>query len=321
MAARDKREAVSVSAFAKAGWDALRLEMLAGSAGMERRISEAAINRPGLAFCGFFKYFARRRIQVVGLAEHVYLASLTPDERQRRLRQFFEQRIPCVVVSRGRKVIPELVSLAEEFGVPLLRTPMITMDFVNAATITMVNLMAPHTNVQGTMVEIMGIGVLIEGRPGIGKSETALGLIKRGHALVSDDVTALRVDSGNRLIAAPVSVTRYHMEIRGVGIIHVPSLFGVAAIRSEKVLDLVATLAGPAEAENEDRGDRPDNARTFLGISVPQVVVRVSVGRDLVNVIEAAALNFKLKRLGHDVAKELDEKLMDRMSGGGAGGE
>jgi HPr kinase/phosphorylase len=195
------------------------------------------------------------------------------------------------------------------------------MDFVNAATITMVNLMAPRMNVQGTMVEIMGIGVLIEGKPGMGKSEAALGLIKRGHALVSDDITALRVDSANRLIASPVSVTRYHMEIRGVGIIHVPSLFGVAAIRSEKVLDLVATLAGPGEADSEDRGDRPENVRSFLGLDIPQIVVRVAAGRDLANVIEAAALNFKLKRLGHDAAKELDEKLIRRMTSGGAGGE
>jgi HPr kinase/phosphorylase len=295
--------------------------MIAGAAGLERRISEAAINRPGLAISGFFQYFAHRRVQVLGLAEQVYLASLTPAERHRRLRHFYERRVPCVVVSRGRKVMPELTRLADEFKVPLLRTPMVTMDFVNAATITMVNLMAPRMNVQGTMVEIMGIGVLIEGKPGMGKSEAALGLIKRGHALVSDDITALRVDSANRLIASPVSVTRYHMEIRGVGIIHVPSLFGVAAIRSEKVLDLVATLAGPGEADSEDRGDRPENVRSFLGLDIPQIVVRVAAGRDLANVIEAAALNFKLKRLGHDAAKELDEKLIGRMTSGGAGGE
>ena len=152
---------VPVSAFVKDGWDPLCLEMIAGAAGLERRISEAAINRPGLAISGFFQYFAHRRVQVLGLAEQVYLASLTPAERHRRLRHFYERRVPCVVVSRGRKVMPELTRLADEFKVPLLRTPMITMDFVNAATITMVNLMAPRMNVQGTMVEIIGIGLLI----------------------------------------------------------------------------------------------------------------------------------------------------------------
>ena len=180
MARTGKRStgSVPVSAFTKAGWDQLRLEMIAGSAGLERQISESAINRPGLAISGFFKYFAHRRIQVLGLAEQVYLASLTSEERRRRLRRFFTRRIPCVVVSRGRKVTPELIGLADEFKVPLLRTPMITMDFINAATIIMVNLMAPRENVQGTMVEIMGIGVLIEGDPGIGKSDAALGLIR-----------------------------------------------------------------------------------------------------------------------------------------------
>jgi HPr kinase/phosphorylase len=231
-----------VATFIEAGREALALELTAGSAGLRRRIVEATMNRPGLALSGFLRHFARRRVQVVGLAEQAYLASLPAAERERRLRRFFARKIPCVVLTRGKKAFPEMARLAEEYRVPLLKTKQVTKHFINAATIIMENLTAPRMNVQGTMVEIMGIGVLLEGPAGIGKSETALGLIKEGHALVSDDVTALRLDSAGNLIGGPMPVTRFHMEIRGLGIIHVPSLFGVASVREEKKLDLVATL-------------------------------------------------------------------------------
>ena len=312
---------ITVKNFVETGGGELEMKLAAGGAGLHHHITEAAINRPGLALSGFFEYFARHRIQVLGLAEHTYLSSLTEEERTERLRAVFRCRIPCLVVARNRKVFPEVKQLAEEFKIPVLRTRMITRHFINAATIIMENLMAPRMTVQGTMVEIMGIGVLIEGKAGMGKSETALGLIKRGHALVSDDITALRRDSAGSLIGSPVSVTRYHMEIRGLGIIHVPSLFGVASVREEKKLDLVTTLflPGTRDAE-EDRGGTPCYCE-LLGVQVPQALIRVVPGRDLSNVVETAALDHKLKRLGHDAAKELDEKLVAHMTGSKAGSE
>jgi HPr kinase/phosphorylase len=308
--------AVSVSEFLQHGHESLHMELVAGEAGLAHRIKEAAINRPGLAFTGFYHYFAHRRVQVLGLAEHSFLSALPGGERETRLREFFSKKVPCVVLSRNRRVFPEIRGLAEEYRVPVLRTKMVTKDFINAATIMMENLMAPRVNIQGTMVEIMGIGVLIEGKPGMGKSETALGLIKRGHALVSDDITALRLDSSGRVIGMPVSVTRYHMEIRGLGIVHVPSLFGVASVREEKKLDLVATLFEPGTREDEHRGGEVRPVRTLLGLPIPQVLIRVAPGRDLVNLIETAALDHKLRRLGHDAAKELDDKLIRLMTGG-----
>ena len=313
----------TVGGFLAAGKQELQLALITGGrAALERPITEAAINRPGLAFSGFFKYFAYRRIQVIGLAEYTYLQSLGSDERAVRLREFFARKIPCVVLSRNKRVFPEMIKLSEEFDVAVLRTKMVTKHFINAATICMENLSAPHIKVQGTMVEIMGIGVLIEGKPGLGKSETALGLIKKGHALVSDDITAVRLDSAGHLIGAPVSVTRYHMEIRGLGIIHVPSLFGVSSVREEKKLDMVATLFDPAKTGDiEDRSGATRCTREILGVKVPQVLVRVVPGRDLVNVIETAALEMKLRRLGHDAAKELDEKLMALMTGGTVGSD
>lgn len=307
---------VSVGTFLKTGKEALDLELVAGTHGLDRRIIEAAINRPGLALSGFFQYFAHRRIQVVGLAEYEYLRSLTAEEREKRLAAFFEKKVPCVVVSRHKPVFPEIIQHAEASQTPVLRTRMVTKRFINASTIIMENLMAPRMVVQGTMVEIMGIGVLIEGKAGMGKSETALGLIKKGHALVSDDVTALRLDASGALIGAPVNVTRYHMEIRGLGVIHVPSLFGVSSVRSEKKLDFVATLCHPETRDDEDRSAAGNRSIDLLGLKIPRIFIPVAPGRDLANVIETAALDEKLRRLGHDAAKELDQRLMESMSGG-----
>ena len=316
-----RRTTVPVSSFLEAGGERLGLKLVAGKNGLSRTIQEPTINRPGLALSGFFRYFAGKRIQVMGLAEHAYLASLPAAERKERLHDFFAAKIPCVVVTRSKKVFPEVCEFAEKFRIPVLRTSQITKHFVNAATIIMENLVAPRLNVQGTMVEIMGVGVMIEGKAGLGKSETALGLIKKGHALVADDVTSFRLDSAGSVIGSPVNITRYHMEIRGLGIIHVPSLFGVASVREEKKLDLVATLFKQGDQGDEDRSGADKTCRTVLGIRIPQVLIRVAVGRDLVNLVETAALDQKLVRLGHDAEKELDVKLMDLMSGGRVGSE
>ena len=312
---------VSVEDFLNAGATSLCMELVGGREGLSHRIKEAAINRSGLAFSGFFEHFANKRIQVIGLAEHAYLASLSETVRKQRLKEFFSAGIPCLVIARNKKVFPEILRLADENAVPVLRTKMITKYFVNAATLVMENLTAPQTKVQGTMVEIMGIGVLLEGAPGLGKSEIALGLIKKGHALVSDDVTAVRVDSGGSLIGSPVRSTRYHMEIRGVGIIHIPSLFGVAAVREEKKLNLIATLRELSSIGEHDRSGVLGGTKSLLGVDIAHVTIPVGPGRDLVNVVETAALDQKLKRLGHDAAKELDERLMDLMTGGAVGSE
>jgi HPr kinase/phosphorylase len=314
------RRIVTVQDFWDTGRDDLALELVAGEAGLGRKIIEAAINRPGLALSGFFEYFSFRRLQLMGAAEYAYLCSLPKLERGRRLAEFFKRKIPCVVVARNKRLLPEIHDLARKHGVPVFRTKMITKDFLNAATIIMENLQAPRMTVQGTMVEIMGIGVLIDGKTGTGKSEAALALIKRGHALVSDDITSLRVDSAGQIIAQPMSVTRYHMEIRGLGIIHVPSLFGVASVRGEKRLDLITTLCRVSE-EVGLPCESTVSVRNVMGVGVSQITIPVMPGRDLANVLEAAALNEKLKRLGHDAVKELDEKLVAAMSGGKAGSE
>ena len=199
----------------------------------------------------------------------------------------------------------------------VLLSSMVTMDFVNACTVMLDELTAPTERIQGTTLELMGIGVLLRGDPGIGKSETALALIERGYSLVSDDVTETRRTSQGRLLCWANDMTRYHMEIRGLGIIHVPSLFGVSAIRRQTELDLVIDLTVPTGAE--DRTGVSQETIDILGVNVPLITLPVRSGRDMANIVEVAALNQKLKELGHDAAKELDDKIITRLNGVGRG--
>ncbi len=301
---------ITVEQFLEEGREPFSLDVVAGERHLNRVIKEQALNRPGLALAGFFQHFAHLRVQVLGLAENAYLKSLSGEERRQRLRMLYGKKVPCLVLTRNRQPFPELLECAEEFKVPLLRTPMITNRFINGATLVMENLTAPVIRYQGTMIEIMGMGVLMEGRAGIGKSETALALIERGHSLVSDDLTVLRKDSTGAIIGYAEDMTRYHMEIRGLGIIHIPSLFGVASMRREVHLDLIVRLERFDPEEDYDRTGLNSETQTVLDREVPLLTIPVAAGRDIAHVVEVAALNQKLKQLGHDAAKELDEKLV-----------
>lgn len=301
---------ISIAQFLEAARDVCDLAVVAGEDYLDRSIKEGALNRPGLALSGFFHYFPQRRVQVFGLAENSYLKSLSAADRRERLTQLFKQRVPCVVLTRSRHPLPELLECASAFKVPVLRTSLITNRFINQATLVIENLAAPSMKYQGTMIEIMGIGVLMEGPPGIGKSETALALIERGHSLVSDDLTVLRRDSTGAIIGYAQDITRYHMEIRGLGIIHVPSLFGVASMRREMRLDLVVRLERFDPQREYDRTGLISETVRLLDAEIPTVTIPVAAGRDIAHVVEVAALNQKLKQLGHDAAKELDEKLV-----------
>ncbi|MDD3276402.1 MAG: HPr(Ser) kinase/phosphatase [Kiritimatiellales bacterium] len=304
--------AITLKELLDSGAERLSLELVWGEGRLDRPIEEKAINRPGLALTGFFQYFAQRRLQVFGLAEFTYLKSLSTADREARLRGILEKNVPAIVISRNRNPLPELRALAEEYGTPLLRSTMITSHFINECTLVLEELTAPRDRIQGTMLELMGIGVLLQGQAGIGKSETALSLIGRGYSLVADDVTEVVRTNEGRVVAFAHELTRYHMEIRGVGIVHVPSLFGVAAIRREAMLDIVINLHPYTNDAEEDRTGIEPGSIEVLGIKFPFYSLPVSSGRDMANIVEATALNYKLKMLGHDAAKELDEKLIGR---------
>jgi HPr kinase/phosphorylase len=306
-------EPLSVGRFFAAHADELGLELIAGKAGLDRLIREPTVNRPGLALSGFYSYFAPKRVQVFGSAELSYLKSLTAPERQERLRRFFACSIPCLVVARRAKLPAHLAEIAERAGVPVFRTPMITMKFINAATIALDFEFAPRRSEHGSMVDILGIGTLIRGASGIGKSECVVSLLERGYSLVSDDITRFRAVEGRELVGSSAELTRFHMEVRGIGIINVAAIFGVRSIRTEKTLDLVVTLKDWQEMEDVDRHGLHRQYYKILGISVPHVIIPVRMGRDLGRLVEVAALDQKLKSHGVDSAHEFNERLIEKM--------
>jgi HPr kinase/phosphorylase len=295
---------------------ALRMEQMDhASMGFERIISEPTVNRPGLALCGFFSYFAEKRIQVLGAAELSYLASLPPAEAQYRARLLCERPIPCLVVARGEEPPPYLLGEAAAAGIAVFRTGMVTMNFLNAATLALHHDFAPRKSEYGSMVDILGVGTLIRGSSGIGKSECVLGLLERGHSLVSDDMTRFRALEDTDLYGTSPDLTRHHMEVRGLGVINVMAIFGVGSVRLEKRLDLVVSLRDWQELEEVDRIGLDQEYFEILGIQVPHVTIPVRTGRDLARLVEVAALDQKLKAMGHHSALEFNQRLMQTMQG------
>lgn len=290
----------------------MRLE--GASRGLNKKIREPTINRPGLALTGFYSYFAAKRVQVLGAAELSYLKSLKASALKPKLEELFSRNIPCLVIARGAPIPPVLLEVAERFETPVFRTQMITMKFINAATIAMEFDFAPSTSEYGSMVEIMGIGTLIRGASGIGKSECVLSLIERGYSLISDDITKIRSLEGRELVGTSADITRFHMEVRGIGIINVASIFGVGSVRPEKRLDFVVTLQDWSELEDVDRIGLDSQAYTILGISVPHVTIPVRTGRDLGRLVEVAALDQKLKSMGENSAQEFNQRLLQKLS-------
>lgn len=292
----------------------LQLKLLTAAVGFQRRIREPTINRPGLALSGFMTYFAENRIQVFGSAELSYLKTLDEEVLRERVRALCKSRIPCIVIARSWKPPKALIEEAEAAGVSVFSTPMITMKFINAATIALETDFAPTCAEYGSMVDIIGIGTLIRGSSGIGKSECVLNLIERGYSLVSDDITRFRAVEGRELFGMPSEMTRDHMEVRGLGIINVVAIFGIGSVRSEKRLDLVVTLKDWQEMEEVDRIGLDQEYYEILDILVPHVTIPVRVGRDLARLVEVAAFQTKLKLSGYNAAKELNDTLIARMT-------
>src|SRR6202171_442154 len=304
---------VTVESFYDSHAEKLQMKLEGPRVGFPRKIREPTINRPGLALSGFYTYFAEKRVQVLGAAEHSYLKSLPQKTRVQRLRELCECKIPCLVMSRGFHLAPEMLAVTEAAKVAVFRTPMITMKFINAATIALEVDFSLTVTEFGSMVDILGVGVLIRGASGMGQSECALGLIERGYSLVADDVTRITSLEGRELIATAPDLTRTHMEIRGIGIINVASIFGIGATRIEKRLDLVASLKEWQELEEVDRIGLDREYFEILGLQVPHVTIPVRPGRDIARLIEVAAMDQKLKGLGRNTSVEFNTKLLSLM--------
>jgi len=308
------RPSLTVEQFFKEHAASLQMRLMAGNGGMRRIIREPTVNRPGLALSGFTHYFAYKRVQVFGNAEVYYLRSLPRDEREARYANLFACKIPCIVFSRGMRPDKEFLAAAEKAGVPIFQSPLVTMKFINLATLELEMMFAPRSMEIGSMVDILGVGVLIRGDSGMGKSEAVLGLIERGYSLVSDDVTRVTLVGGHNVIGTSVAVTRNHMEIRGIGIINVAAMFGVKSICLEKSLDLVVTLKAWDQVPDMERLGLEQEFVKILGVDISHIVIPVQLGRDLARLIEVGAYQTKLKKSGYNAAQELNDRLIAKMT-------
>lgn len=305
---------VTVGDFVEAARVRIPLEIVVGESSLDTVIQETILNRPGLALTGYFENFAWKRVQIIGNAEAAYLASLTPSVQSTRFKALLAHKASVFVFTAGHSPSKPIIALAKRAGAVLLKTTVETFEFSRHSLFVMESLASPRTAIYGTMIEVCGLGVLFEGAPGMGKSETALGLIKRGCALIADDLTCIRKDvASNLLFASASDTTAGFMEIRGIGIIDVLKVFGVNAIRGEKRLQLVITFKRLQDIAGEvDRTGQKRMTRNILGVNVPNVVIPVSEGRDLVNLVETAAQQHKLLMTGYDPVSVLSSRLHKR---------
>jgi len=293
---------------------ALSLEVIAGKKGISRPIKLPEVQRPGLSLAGYLKNYASKRMIIFGKVEILYLRDLIPKTRIERLRGILTADTPAVIVARRYRPPKELVAFCEEDNIPLFRSSMTTMNLVSKMTLLLNEEFSPSMTCHGTLVEAFGVGVLIQGDSSVGKSEAALGLIERGHRLVSDDVVKIRVREGSYLEGSGPELTRHLMEIRGIGIINVAHLYGAVCVRDEKKLDLVVKLEEWDDRHFYDRIGLDEKFCDLLGISIPFHVLPVKPGRDVVLLIETIALNHRLKEMGYNSAKEFNAKLLETIS-------
>ncbi len=309
-----KPEEISVRKFFDVFKDLTELELLAGSDGLDRVISEPSLNRPALAITGYFKNFAFKRIQLFGAGEMSYMRDL-PDESQRSvLRKMAELKIPCIVISRNLAPTKAMLDIANECKVPLLRTKMKSKEFSADIIVRIDRMFAPTTSLHGTLIDIQGIGTLIRGDSGIGKSECALALIDKGHSLVADDLVYCVKVNDHKILGKGHELNRGYMECRGIGIINVAELFGIKCVRLEKSIDIIVSFVEWQNGIVEDRTGLETNYFDILGIPIPHFVIPVRPGRDMARLVEVAARVQALRQMGHDGAKTFNDRLIAHMA-------
>lgn len=292
----------------------LELAVLAGAGGLNNAIRTPELNRPGLAFAGFYDVFSHDRIQILGNTEMSYLANLHDAERATRMRNTLKFDVPCFMVTNGNEIVDDIAQHFNERNIPLLRTTLPTTRFVNMLITYLERVFAPALNVHGELVDVYGMGSLIMGRSGVGKSECALELIERGHRLVADDIVILRRLSKEELVGRSNEIARYHMEIRGLGILNIEKLFGIASVVEEKKVDLVVQLERWDENVEYERLGIDDNYRSFFDVRIPEFIVPVQPGRNISIMVEMAALTQRLKNSGYHAARQMEESIMKRLA-------
>jgi len=292
----------------------LDLELLAGERGLEKRVQVPRIQKPGLALAGYITNLHPDRIQVLGSTELSYLDHLSPDKAKTNLERLCALNVSCFIVTKGQQPPALLVEEVERQGIPLLRSHHQSSTFISLITKFLEERLLPSTTVHGVLVDVLGVGVLLLGKSGIGKSECALDLVLKGHRLVADDVVKVRMKLPAVLFGEGMDLLHYHMEIRGLGIINIKHLFGVAAIRERKKIDLAAELVDWEDGKEYDRLGLEEQSYSVLGLEVPLLRIPVRPGRNITTIIEVAARNQLLKEMGYHSAMEFQDRLEKRMA-------
>jgi HPr kinase/phosphorylase len=305
---------ITVAHFFETYREKLKLELVTGADGLHRLIKEGSINRPSLALTGFFKYFANKRIQILGAAEMTYFKTVDQRRQMEIINEMIDRGVPCIVLTRNYHPTHPLLVVAQERNLPLFRTPMITMNWVNLATLCIDNEFAPSSTEHATTLDVKGVGVMLRGDSGVGKSECALALIERGHSLVADDLTVIKLLDERELVASSRPLNRGYMECRGIGIINIAEMFGIKSVRAQKRIDMVISLREWTPDVVEERTGLEENFYDILGIQLPHIELFVRPGRDIARLVEVAALVQALKKMGHDPAKTFNDRLIDFMT-------
>lgn len=292
----------------------LRLQVLVSAEVQEWDLQSADINRPGLQLAGYYDYFAYERPQVIGKSEMSYLFSLAPQVRRERLEKYLSYAIPCIVIARGLECVPELLELAKAANVPVYLTQSVTTQFTARIINYLTRCLAPRVTRHGVLMDVYGVGVLITGESGVGKSECALELVKRGHQLVADDVVDICRVTENRLVGEAPEMVRNFMEIRGIGIIDIRAMYGIGSVVPSKSIDIVIHLELWRQDREYDRLGLSEEFVTILGVKLPHIVMPVRPGRNLAIIMEVAARNWRLKKTGYNAAAELDKRLTERLA-------
>jgi HPr kinase/phosphorylase len=293
--------------------DPLQLEALTGELGLDRQIPEAEVASPGLALAGYTGRFAANRLHVLGETEITYLNALPAEQRRQSLATFFSFDLPCIFVTKGQEVPAELLEFARTRGVPVLRSRLKTAEFYRRIKPIVEEAFAPRTTLHGSLADVYGVGLLFVGRSGIGKSECVLDLVERGHRLVADDVVQVTRRGHDVLIGRGHELAAHHMEIRGIGLIDIPALFGVRAVRQQKRIEVVVQLEDWETAKDSDRTGLSREETTFLEVTVPRVVVPLNPGKNITVISEVVAMMHLLRYSGVDVAAAFNARLIKRM--------
>jgi HPr kinase/phosphorylase len=295
--------------------ESLHLEVLEGGDELDREITVPEVSSPGLVFAGYTERFAHRRLHALGETEVAYLNALPARERQERLERFMAYELPCVFVTKGQEVPLELLRLARERHIPVIRSSLTTSEFYRRITPYLTEEFAPSTTVHASMADVFGVGLLFTGRSGIGKSECVLDLVERGHRLVGDDVVHISRRGADLLIGRAHELAHRYMEIRGVGLVDVMALFGVRAVRQQKRIEVVVELQDwDAASPDVDRTGLDGRTMTILNVELPMVVIPLNPGKNLTVICEVVAMNHLLRYSGVDPARLFNERLIQRMA-------